>query len=180
MESYTADSDICSETIRTWRKMQGKPGVLDLKNAYLQLHVREDLYKFQTVSHKANSYVLTCLGFGLNCAPKIMSAVLHKVLSMDLIIEAATDCYIDNVIVNTDMLSLREVVKPLNKYGLQTKSIECNDNACVLGLQLRNVAGASLQWSRGNQLADDIGSTLSRHELFSLCGKIVGHYPVAE
>ena len=86
--------------------MQRKPGVLDLKNAYLQLHVCEDLWKFQTVSHKGKFYVLTHLGFGLNCAPKIMSTVLHKVLSMDPIIEAATDCYIDDIIVNTDIIGL--------------------------------------------------------------------------
>ena len=87
-----------------------------------------------------------------------MSAVLRKVLSMDPTIEAATDCYIDDIIVNTDIVGLHEVVKHLNKYGLQTKPIECFDNARVLGLQLRNAAGAGLQWSRGNQLPDDLAT----------------------
>ena len=50
------------------------------------------------------SFILNHLGFGLNYIPKIMSAVLCKVFSMDPIIKAMTDCYIDDTIVNTDSI----------------------------------------------------------------------------
>ena len=83
VESFTGDSDVCGETMRKWRMMDGQPRVLDLRDAYLQLHVKEELQRYQTVEYKGRYYELTRLGFGLNCAPKIMTAVLGKVLSLD-------------------------------------------------------------------------------------------------
>ena len=56
---------------------------MDLNKAYLQLHVADDLVRFQAVRHHGVTYVLTHLAFGLNVAPKIMSKVLGKVLSQD-------------------------------------------------------------------------------------------------
>ena len=59
IESHTGDSDVCSETTRKWRMLDGEPAVLDLRNAYLQLHVREDLLQYQVVKHKGCFYKLT-------------------------------------------------------------------------------------------------------------------------
>ena len=160
--------------------MGGEPVVLDLRNAYLQLHVRQDLQHYQTVRHKGKFYYLTRLGFGLNCAPKIMTAVLSKVLSMDPEIDAATDHYIDDIIVNSSLVSVDRVVKHLQRFGLQTKPSESMENARVLGLQLRSVPGQGLMWSRSNELPNVEGlQQMSRRELFSVCGKLVSHYPVA-
>ena len=179
VESYTGDSDACDETLRKWRTSDGDPGILDLRNAYLQLHVREDLWQYQTVLHKGKYYVLTRLGFGLNCAPKIMSCILGKVLSLDLEIDCATDHYIDDIFVNVKKISLEQVTQHLRNYGLQTKPSERFEDARVLGLQLQRVPGYGLCWSRGNQLPDVNGQQLTRRELFSICGKLVGHYPIA-
>lgn len=49
--------------------------VLDLCNAYLQLHVCEQLWSFQTMIVRDRRYFLTRLGFGLNIAPLVMKAV---------------------------------------------------------------------------------------------------------
>lgn len=179
VESYTGDSDVCSATTRKWRKMDGKPRVLDLRNAYLQLHVRQDLQQFQTVQHKGQHYELTRLGFGLNCAPKVMTAVLAKVLSMDPEINEATDHYVDDIIVNEDLVDLERVVKHLQRYGLETKPPERIEEARVLGLQLQSVPGVGLLWRRGSELPDVDAERMTRRELFSICGKLIGHYPVA-
>lgn len=179
IESHTGDSDVCSETTRKWRMLDGEPAVLDLRNAYLQLHVREDLQQYQVVKHKGCFYKLTRLGFGLNCAPKIMTSVLAKVLSLDEEINASTDHYIDDIIVDVKMVKLERVIAHLHRYGLHTKPPERIEEACVLGLQLRNVPGDGLCWSRGKKLPDVDMKCMTRRELFSICGKLIGHYPVA-
>ena len=180
VESHTGDSDACGETLRKWRSMKGKPAVLDLRSAYLQLHVHKELQRFQIVKHRGRYFQLTSLGFGLNCAPKIMTAVLARVLSLDAEIDAATDHYIDDIIVNSSLVSVARVAAHLQRYGLQTKPPERIEDACVLGLQVRGVAGQGLLWSRGNELPDvSEQEQMTRHELFSMCGKLVGHYSVA-
>jgi ribonuclease HI len=180
VESFTGDSDVCSESLRRWRQMPGEPAVLDLRNAYLQLWVRPDLRKYQVVVFKGVYYELTRLGFGLNCAPKIMSAVLRKVLSLDPVIFAATSHYIDDIIVDTSVVSLQAVSAHLEKYGLITKPPERIEESRVLGLQMSRGPDGRLVWHRGNSVPEVLVSeNLTRRELFSLCGKLVGHYPVA-
>ena len=49
VQSNTANSEVCPETLKRWRLMGDWLGVVDLKNAYLQLHVRRDLQDFQVV-----------------------------------------------------------------------------------------------------------------------------------
>ena len=69
------------ETIRKWRQMTEPLKLVDLKSAYLQLRVEEDLWQYQRVRYKDAEYFLTRLGFGLNCAPKIMMKILKTVLA---------------------------------------------------------------------------------------------------
>ena len=142
----------------------------------MQLHVKESLWQNQIVKFNNKFYKLTRLGFGLNCAPKIMSAVLRKVLSMDSVIKVATD-----IIINEDSVSVNQVVEHLRRYGLETKPPEVLDNARVLGLQLsRQLPCRKLWWTRGNAIPEvDSLTVMSRKELFSICGKLVGHYPIA-
>ena len=180
VESFTGNSDACCDTIRKWRSINGKLAVLDLRDAYMQLHVKESLWQYQIVKHNGKFFKLTRLGFGLNCAPKIMSTILRKVLSVDPVIKAATDHYIDDIIINEDSVSVHQVAEHLRRYGLETKPPEVLDNARVLGLQLsRQLPGRKLWWARGNTIPEvDSLTDMSRKELFSICGKLVGHYPV--
>ena len=179
IQSHTADSEVCPETIRSWRLMGVRVEIVDLRNAYLQLHVQPELQDFQVVKVAGKYYKLTRLGFGLSSAPKIMSSVVRRILSLNPRIAAATDHYIDDIIVDLDAVSMDEVIKHLKLYGLETRAPENLEKARVLGLQLGRGQDGTLIWSRGNEIPDCVDKLVTRRELFSLCGRLVGHYPVA-
>ena len=52
------------------------------------------------------------------------------------------------------------------------------ENAKALGLQITKNKMGQLLWSRGNELPDVL-ELVTRRELFSICGVLTGHYPVA-
>ena len=128
-------------------------GVVDLKDAYLQLRVSREMQDYQIVRIDDQYYRLTRLGFGLASAPKIMSAIVTHVLAVDPRIAAATDHYVDDIVVDTTKVTSQEVIQQLNKYGLSTKAPETLDQARVLGLKLiGDGQGAQLRWRRGKPL----------------------------
>ena len=43
LDSHTAAADVCSEKIREWRRFGQNVSLLDLKDAYLQIHASESL-----------------------------------------------------------------------------------------------------------------------------------------
>ena len=51
---HTGDDgvDVCGDKMREWRQVQGDTEVVDLKAAYLQIHISEDLWKHQFVRFK--------------------------------------------------------------------------------------------------------------------------------
>ena len=180
VECHTGGDEIniCQDKLREWRKTRGEIELVDLQHAYLQIRVDKKLWKHQLVRHNGVTYALTRLGFGLNVAPKIMAVVLKWVLDQDDKVKEATSSYIDDILVNTSKTSSNSVVSHLGQYGLKSKSPECLDGGAALGLKLRKLADGSYMFSRGNQVPE-IPDKLSRRELFSICGKLVGHYPVA-
>ena len=95
----------------------------------------------QTVVYKDKNYYLTRLGFGLNFAPKIMSQIVQKVLSMDATVKAGTDNYINDILVKESLVSADQIVLHLQRYGLRMKSPECIHNARVLGLRVSQTDG---------------------------------------
>ena len=174
VSSHTGQSVVCSERLREWRKLGSEVKLIDLRKAYLQVLVDESLWPFQVVRYKDCTYCLTRLGFGLNVAPKIMTAIVNKVLSLDPKIRSATDSFIDDILVNEAVVPVEKVVAHLKRYGLEAKTLE---NARVLGLRVCRKEG-KLVWSRDNDVAGP-NPTMTRRELFSFCGKLIGHYPVA-
>ena len=92
--------DVCVEKMRKWRWLEGGTVIVDLKSAYLLLHVAKELWQYQLVSYKGKTYSLTRLGFGLNVAPKILAAVLKTVLKKGSKTKEATNSYIDNIMVD--------------------------------------------------------------------------------
>ena len=116
----------------------------------MQIRVEEDLWQYQRVSYEGKEYFLTRLGFGLNCAPKIMTKILKTVLAKDRRVEEGTDNYIDDIIVNENVVSATEVVAHLQKYGLEAKPPEELDGGRVLGLSLNRNAAGELVFYRGN------------------------------
>ena len=61
-----------------------------------------------------------------------------------------------------------------------TKRPELKEGGTVLGLRLERDRKGELVFRRGNEIPEvRMEENLSRRELFSICGKLVGHYPVA-
>ncbi|XP_067935621.1 uncharacterized protein [Watersipora subatra] len=172
------DVTICQEKLRQWRTLGDNVCMLDLKKVYLQLHMDSSLQRFQAVRFNGQLYVMTRLGFGLNVAPKIMSCILAKVLLMDEKIAKSTDHYIDDIVVNEDVVSALKVKDHLQKYGLLSKEPESLSSAQVLGLRVEASNSGTLKWSRDSELPE-VHSTVTKQELYSICGKYIGHYPVA-
>ncbi|KFD70492.1 hypothetical protein M514_00988 [Trichuris suis] len=135
IETFTADSDVCAEKLREWRRQGANVSLIDLKKAYLQICVDQSLWPYQTVVFKRRRYCLTRLGFGLNVAPLIMKAVVNCVLSQDLEIHRGTSAYIDDILVNEDVVRASRVEHHLAQHGLTCKTHErVAEGARVLGL----------------------------------------------
>ena len=56
-----------------------------------------------------------------------MSAVVRYILNADPNISAATDHYVDDIVNNTNMVSVNKVVEHLYQYRLETKPPEMLD-----------------------------------------------------
>ena len=123
--------------------------MLDLRKAYLQLHVDRSLWKHQVVQFQGKHFFLMRLRFGLNNAPKIMNAILQKVLSLDGKISNGTDDYLDDILVNEDVVWANEVAAHLANYGLRCKEAEkVADGTKFLGLWVESSSNGSLRWKR--------------------------------
>lgn len=177
ISAFTAESDVCAAKMREWRSQGTNVAIVDLMKAYLQIHIHESLWPYQTVVFQGQKYCLTRLGFGLNVAPLVMKAVLAHILSQDQDVRQGTSAYVDDIFVNEDIVPASRVVKHLNNYGLQCKAPESIvDGARVLGLRVWGERG-KLLWRRDNDL-EEVPNKLTRRVVFSYCGKIIGHYPV--
>ena len=121
VDTYTADVDVCGEKLREWRQMGANFALLDLQKAYLQIHVDESLWPYQTVEYKGTRFCLSRLGFGLNIAPRVMKTVLEAVVNQDEDVANAVSSYVDDVLVNEDVMSAENVSKHLGAFGLQCK-----------------------------------------------------------
>ena len=177
VDAFTAHADICAQKLREWRREGSEVSVLDLRKAYLQVHVHKSLWPFQTVLIDGRRYCLTRMGFGLNVAPSVMRAIVDAVLSKDEHIRRATSAYIDDVYINESVVSATCVKQHLDDFGLASKDPEqLKNGARVLGLQVWGERN-TLHWRRGNEVPT-MPRTVTRRSVFSLCGKLVGHLPV--
>jgi hypothetical protein len=156
VSNHSGSSAVCDETLRSWRRKGTNVSLLDLKKAYLQLHVHESLWRHQAVRYKGENFYLTRLGFGLNCAPRIMSKVLQTVLALAEKVQLGTNNYIDDIMVDESVVSVDQVANHLHNLGLVTKEAVKLDGTKVLLLQVRK---NKYYWSRGNDLTADTGRT---------------------
>ncbi|XP_043229476.1 uncharacterized protein LOC122385340 [Amphibalanus amphitrite] len=160
VQAHTADSDVCAEQLRKWRRHGANVAVVDLKRAYLQLHLEERLWPFQTVMVRGQRFCLTRLGFGLNIAPLVMKAVVRAVLDQDPDIGRAVLPYVDDLLVNEDIVSAERVVAHFAQFGLDCKPPErAASGARLLGLRVHEENG-QLRWKRDNAM-DCIASRLA-------------------
>ncbi|XP_067933713.1 uncharacterized protein [Watersipora subatra] len=137
----------CQEKLRNWRLGGSKACLLDLKKAYLQIHIEPSLKRFQAVKYRSKTYVMTRIGFGLNVAPKIMSKIIDKVLSLDEQICNGTDHYIDDIWVNEEVVQADVVRAHLLKLGLVAKDPLTLSDTCVLGLRVNNAEDDQYNWN---------------------------------
>uniref|UniRef100_A0A5S6Q5M4 Integrase catalytic domain-containing protein n=1 Tax=Trichuris muris TaxID=70415 RepID=A0A5S6Q5M4_TRIMR len=177
IETFTGDSDVCAQKLRAWRKQGTNVSVLDLKRAYLQVHIDKSLWPYQTVVYKGCRYCMTRLGFGLNVAPLVMKTVLSCALSQDQDVRKGTSAYIDDILVNEDIVKADRVVQHLLRFGLTCKApVRVADGARVLGLKVWGERG-NLIWRRDSEIGV-VPKLLTRRSVFSYCGKLTGHFPV--
>ena len=83
VDPFTARVDICTEKLREWRRVGSNVSVLDLRKAYLQVHVHQSLWSYQTVLFKGRRYCLTRMEFGLNVAPSTIQTIVDAILTKD-------------------------------------------------------------------------------------------------
>ena len=177
--AHTADADVCTETLRKWRRHGTNLAVVDLKRAYLQIRADQRLWPFQTVIVDGRRYALVRVGFGLNVAPIMMKKVVQTVLSQDAEVERATIPYVDDLCVNEDIVSADRVVEHFSRYGLECKPperVQCG--ARLLGLRVTEAGGGDLQWTRDNEVGP-LPDVMTRRAVFSWCGRLTAHVPVA-
>ncbi|XP_043202630.1 uncharacterized protein LOC122370793 [Amphibalanus amphitrite] len=177
VDTFTADVDVCSEKLREWRRTGEKVALLDLKKAYLQIHVEESLWPYQTIEFKNKRYCLTRLGYGLNVAPRVMKTVLETVAKQDKNVEKAVSSYVDDVLVNEEVMSAEKVAEHLQAFGLECKDpARAQEGARILGLRVWGEQGA-LMWKRDNDVRE-VAGPVTKRKVFSLCGQLTGHLPV--
>ena len=177
VNAYTANADVCAQTMREWRRQGPKAAIVDLRRAYLQIHVDKSLWPFQTVKIKGQRYCLTRLGFGLNVAPQIMRAIVKAVIGQDDTVSRATSSYVDDIFVNESVCSAAQVKTHLERFGLTCKSPEqLSSGARVLGVYVWEERG-KLRWRRNGE-RPKVPNVLTRRAVFSVCGRLTGHFPV--
>lgn len=183
VDPHTAEADVCAEKLREWRREGVNVAILDLSSAYMQIHVPQSLWPFQTVIFKGERYALTRLGFGLNVAPLIMKAAISCALAQHDEVGRAASPYVDDILVNEDVLPADRVREHLERFGLICKPVErLSCGARVLGLDVEErgeSAGSTtrLVWKRANELPA-VPEKLTRRSVFAMCGKLVSHLPV--
>lgn len=180
VDAYTGKADVCRDKMQAWRRMGSNTSIVDLRKAYLQIHVDESLWSYQTVVFKGQRYCLTRLGFGLNVAPLIMTGILAAVFDQAPEIKQYTSAYLDDIYVDESGVACSRVVEHLQKWGLECKSPEkVSAGARVLGIRVQGdpEGKGQLYWSRDNKL-DKLPKVLTRRVIFSICGQWTGHLPV--
>ena len=150
--------------------------LLDLKNAYLEIHTDKALWPFQTVIFRGQHFCLTRLGFGLNVAPLIMKSVIDAIVSQDHTIKRATSAYVDEILINENRVLASRVQHFLDYSLVSNDLVRLRDRARVLGLQVWEKDG-TLRWKRESQILE-IPDRFTRQRIFSFRGKLVGHFPV--
>ena len=175
--AHTADADVCAEQLRLWRRHGGNVAIIDLRKAYLQLHVDEKLWPYQTVEIGGALHCLTRVGFGLSIATEVMRSVVRTILEQDSVMQRAVLGYVDDLLVDESVISAEAVAAHFAKFGLQCKPPErASDGARVLGLRVSSRDG-NLRWQRDNPVSAP-PVKITRRAVFSWCGSLTSHLPL--
>ena len=168
-----ADAPACVEKLRLWRAAgpAEEHQLLDIRKAYLQVHLSPELLRYQTVIWKGQKFVMTRMGFGLSIAPKFLDIVQWVTREF-----SDVDNYVDDLCVPSADSS--NVAAALAEYGLPTKDPEPFPSTGVLGLQLYTARDGQTHWKHRAQADLKCGDKMMRRDILSWCGRLVSHYPV--
>ena len=175
---HSADSEICIERLREWRRIGKQAKLVDLSKAYLQIKLDEEVQQVHIVRVFGRLYKLTRVGSGLAIAPNIMTAVVHRVLSLNDKVRAGTSSYMDDILVDETIVNAETVRRHLKQYGLIAKEAAELPGNRVLGLRISEGKDGNLIWGRGKEIPT-LKDKITRREIYSWCGKVAGYYPVA-
>lgn len=171
------DSAVCDGKLRNWRHMGTHVTIIDLKKAYLQIHMTEKIQWFQVVEFIGNYYVMTRLGFGLSIGPKVVTQIMKTVFAHADFDLQGVDFYMDDITMDKSRVKPELVIQHLRKYGLVTKSPSELNGARILGLGVEN-RPSGVQWQRDGNLPN-VPDVFTKLKLFSLCGQLTGHLSIA-
>ena len=165
---------VCEDKLRKWRQAgdANEFCLLDVRKAYLQVHVEPELARYQTVLWQGKTYVMSRMGFGLSVAPKFMDIIIQWILQ----VFPQADNYVDDIRVprsESDAVAAR-----LLEYGLPTKPAELMASARVLGLQLEPSGDKGTRWFRRSGINLELPRPATKRDLFSWCGRLTSHVPV--
>jgi len=168
---------ICSERLRKWRQIGKKTAVLDLKKAYLQIHVDKSQWLYQAIKWHGKTFLLTRLGFGLCSAPKAMTKIVEFVINQQDEVKNNVTSYIDDLYIDEKYISALQVNKHFCDWGLKTKDPEYVGKETpvrVLGLKIDK----NYIWTRDGDFPKLNCKSLTRKEAHSFIGELIGHFPV--
>ncbi|XP_043244736.1 uncharacterized protein LOC122393130 [Amphibalanus amphitrite] len=107
-----------------------------------------------------------------------MKAVVKKVLQLDERVQRGVLAYVDDLLVDEDIVSAEEVVQHFKRFGLECKPPQrAADGTRMLGL-LVSPCGGELRWRRDAELPPP-PVKVTRRTVFAWCGRLVAHLPVA-
>ena len=165
----------CTDALRSWRKKHSQCVVLDIRKAYLQIRLEDDLKSYLGIKIDGKLYVVNRMVFGLACARKVLDKVVGYIIDNHLPKDAC-DNYVDDVFTDTDIVSVEEVVAVFNSFGLPFKEPSQLGDSNVLGLKTVK-DGSVVNWSRGKSFPA-VPDKLTKRSLFSWCGSLLGHLPI--
>lgn len=76
LNAHAANADVRAQKLNDWSQKWHDVDILNLRQAYLQLHINMSLWPFQSVIRKWRNYGLARMGFGLNAVSAIMKAIV--------------------------------------------------------------------------------------------------------
>ncbi|KFD71439.1 hypothetical protein M514_16371 [Trichuris suis] len=77
IETFTADSDVCAEKLREWRRQGANVSLIDLKKAYLQICVDQSLWPYQTVVFKRRRVWVDASSLAIGVALEVDGAIVE-------------------------------------------------------------------------------------------------------
>ncbi|XP_036361043.1 uncharacterized protein LOC118764383 [Octopus sinensis] len=107
-----------------------------------------------------------------------MATILKAILGKVDRLKKATNSYIDDNLVNETIMPATEFIGHLKSFGLIAKPPEAMEGGAARGLKLWRDKVGALVFRRGNEIPE-LGASMNRRELFTVCGKLVGRYPIA-